>query len=482
MKQQTEQNIEFLSGLVERASLKTNEITEKRVLDSYKELNWGPSFIKDQSPYILLMGGRRAAKTTTLAAKIGFTDLFFKTQIKDSHIFYCSTTFDHAMSLMWKKLVFFQEYFDIKDWDMNKKSTGIIETPRCIIRVLGMNDIDAIHKAFGEPFKLFIIDEAQGIRSDILRILKKDAASWGAFDADGTVILAGNPSRFKYHFWSQEWLGGRAKNYHATIWENPFKTLEEKEKFLDEKRKAEGEVKGKESAEFRRLAYGELVFESSNTVFSISPRNYYEEAPDNLKKIIGVDLGWKAHDAIVVLGWHKGNKDEEGKIYLLEEHQKKEQSFQDLVDQVNAVADKHEANIIVIDTGGLVQKSLPDLVNKYTRRQWVAAQKGKDKLKWIKVLQTEIRHSRFLVKQDCLFERETSLIEWDDNLEKINDKIHHSDILDAILYAMRYCHNHLTSVVTDPDDISMWDPVKRRLATPELKEDDWAVDNTATDW
>ena len=469
-------SFEFLQGMVEKTSNVENQITEEDILKRYDKCEWSRKFILDRSPQIILMGGRRGAKTTNVSAKIGFTDLFYKPEMSDSFIFYASKTFDHAMSMMWEKLKNFRDFYDITDWNMSRESSGVIQTPRCQIRLLGFNDIDSIGKALGQPFKLFAIDESQEIRSDILQTVTRDAGAWGILDASGQVVLLGNPPRNKYHFFSQEWLGNRYPRYHTNLYKNPFLSKEKKDAFIEKQRQIRGEIKGEESPEFRRMAFGDVVFESSNSVFTITPDNYYTKAPDynELEIIVGVDLGWRAHDAIVVLGWHKTRKDEQGKIYLLEEHQAKRQSMQELAKQVDDIAEKYGAKVVVLDTGGLAIKSLPDLVARYSKRQWIPAEK-REKVAWIKLLQTEIRHARFLLKEDSLFLKEINLIEWDETHEKLNDKLHHSDLLDAILYGSRYCLTNLKEHIIETKFTDSWSEEKKRLAFGSEKQDDWSI-------
>ena len=468
-------NESIISG-VDELNYKKTELLKKDFIKHYGGIKWTPDFIKDISPQILLMGGRRGGKTTSVAAKIAYTDLYFKPEIIDSFIFYSSKTFEHAKSLMWGKLKSIKDFFNIDDWNMNNESDAIIRTPRCKIKLLGFNDVDAIGKALGQPFKLFVIDEAQEIRSDILQTVIRDAAAWGSMDAGGTVVLCGNPSRFKYHFWSQEWLKDLSKKYTTNLFENPFMDEKAKIVWLKKQREIRGEKEGEETPEFRRMAYGDLIFESTNSVFHISDNNYYEEAPEDLEKVIGVDLGWRHNDAVVVLGWKRASKKELGKIYLLEEHQTKTQSLESLAKMVDDLAEKHSVYTIVMDTGGLVIKNIPDLNLRYSKRRWVPATKT-EKIAWVKLLQTEILSGRFLMKKDSQFERDASLVEWDEKVDKLDEKAIHSDILDAVLYASRYCHTNLINREEDNIvNLNSWSDFKRNLAFPKTNLDDgWAV-------
>ena len=463
-----------ISSSIESASYVDSKVKEDDYIKKYAGVKWAPKFIRDTSQQILLMGGRRGAKTTNVSAKIGWTDLYFKTEMTDSFIFYASKTFDHAHSLMWNKLKAIKEFYDLDDWDMEGESRGVVKTPRNTIRILGFNDVDAIGKALGQPFKAFFIDESQEIRSDILKTVTRDAAAWGAMDYKGTVVLLGNPSRLKYHFWSQEWLKADCPKYKTSIYENPMLTDKEREDFFDEQRKIRREKKGEESPEFRRMAFGHVVFESSNSVFNITPKNYYEKAPKNLQKVIGVDLGFRQYDAIAVLGWSEAEvPGEYGKIYLLEEHQEKNKSNEELGKKIDEMCKKHDVYTVIVDTGGLGVKVLPDFMSRYSKTHWEAAEK-QDKIMWIKLLQTEIAHGRFKIKKDCNFEREASLVEWDEHTDKLNDKVIHSDILDAVLYGARYCYTNLVHERQDVENekIDYYEQFYKNMNPPV---DDWAI-------
>ena len=461
----TQAELKLNQGLLEALSHKKHVITEEQLLKPYSTVKWAPEFIKDNSNQILLMGGRRGAKTTTTSAKIGWFNLFFKPHMKEPAIFYASKTFEHAMGLMWKKLKYFKDYFGIGDWNMKRESAGVIQTPRGDIRVLGFNDVDAIGKALGQPFKLFIVDESQEIKSKILQYIIRDCGSWGTLDAKGTVVMLGNPPRDKYHFFAQEWLAGNCKKYHTNIYKNPYFNSKDTEEWIDQERKIRGEIKGKESPEFRRMHFGECIFESSQNIFTITDDNYYEHAPLDLETIVSVDIGWKGHDACVVLGFNRKLGDDFGNIYLLEEYYNKRQSMELLVQQADALAEKYKSSTIIADTSGLAQGGVETLIQRYSRRSWML-EKKKDKLAWIKLLQTEITHNRFKFKKDAQFLKEIPLIEWSEKHEKINDDMYHSYLLDAILYGNSYCNNYIAPPKKRVNRLAGWDEAKIRMAFP----------------
>lgn len=419
-----------------------SKLNEKSFLKAYHRSDHTADYIRDKSRQIMYVGGRRGMKTTGHAGKMAHTDLFYLPNEK-GYIYYCSKTFDQARTLIWNKLKALKEHHNL-DWNMNNYSSGLIRTPRNDIKILGFDDSDAVAKAMGMPFKLFIADECQEFRDDILRVTIRDGASWGSFDKSGTTVLSGNPARKKHTFYAKEWLyNQKVKKYQTNIFKNPMKTRAEIEEFLQEQRDLRGLIKGQEDAEFRRMALGEWVFDETDQVFQPKAHNYYKTLPTgSYQYIIGVDVGWSAYDAIVVLAYTYGNEKEIGKVYLVDEFQAKRQDFRQLSLKVHEYCKKYGANTIIIDTGALVDKAMPEITERYSNYAWIPAEK-KQKMHWIEVLKVEMNLGNFKMPHKCIFDEEIPLIEYSEDRKGLNEKIHHSDILMAIAYPFRYIYNYI---------------------------------------
>lgn len=434
--------VKFISNALHQTK-KIIKISEKKFIEIFEDFDLAKEFILDKSRQIMITGGRRGCKTTSCAGKITHTNLFYKPEITDAHCFYAGRTFDHAMDLIWQKMRNIKRVFDISDWNM-KDSSGKIETPRGNIRVLGLNDMDSIVRAMGMPFKIFIIDECQEHRDDVMRAVVRDGASWGSFDHLGTLILAGNPARSKHTFYAKEWLyNDNIKKYHTSIFKNPLKTSQEIEDFLEEQRKIRGLTKGNEDPEFRRMGFGEWVFDQEDQIFKPDNSNYYNSLPEGVYQyIIGVDVGYSAYDAIAVLAYKEKSKSKYGEVYLIEEIQERKLSMDQLTEKVHQTAMKYNVKEIVIDTGALVVKVLPEIMSRYSQYTWIPALK-QQKMAWIENLKAEISRGTFKMKKDCIFDQEIPKIEYSADRKGLNEKLHHSDILMAIAYPFRHIYNYI---------------------------------------
>ena len=426
-------------------SFSSNQIKVEQYLNIYRKSQITIDYITDfTNKYQMYTGGRRGMKTTGHAGKIGFCDLFFQPEASDSFIYYAAKTVEHARALIWTKLKKIKEWHSLDDWDFSKDSKSMILTPRATIRLLGLNDLDAVSKAFGMPFKLFIVDEGQEIRDDIYTATIRDGARWGAYDNNGVVVGSGNPSRNKQAFYSKEWMHNKKiKKYWTNLYKNPLKTMEENEAFLQGIREERGLKKGEEDNHFLRMGKGEWVFDDSEQILQPKEdQNYFTSLPaDAYKYIIGVDVGYSAYDAIAVLAYTQASEKGSGKIYLIDEFQKKKQDFRQMSLKVHEFCQKYNCRDIVIDTGALTVKALPEIAQRYSNYSWIPAEKS-GKMAWIETLKIEINLGNFKMRQGGIFDLEIPKIQYNEKGE-LDEVLHHSDMLMAITYPFRYITNYI---------------------------------------
>ena len=128
-----------------------------------------------------------------------------------------------------------------------------------------------------------------------------------------------------------------------------------------------------------------------------------------------------------------------GCYFLDYEFEKAEQLTSDFAKHIKGCLETKYKDLtpvdLVGDSGGGGKKTLQDM--NHQEKLFITSASKHDKLSAIKLLRDKIREGKFFVRRDSIFYREVDLIAWDEHKTKIDDRLYHSDILDAILYALR---------------------------------------------
>jgi hypothetical protein len=205
----------------------------------------------------------------------------------------------------------------------------------------------------------------------------------------------------------------------------------------------------------QRFLDGEYADDSDLIVFKPRPTCLYsgDEFHDwiasvgiaNVRITAGLDIGFDDADGFVIIAYST----EDNKRWLIWEHKARREGIAELADAIKrGMAYVETLGLpsadmqIYSDTGGGGKKSVYDLYNIYGV-PCVAAYKA-DKDSGIELLQDDIKSGRFYLPKQGAFARECERIVWtmgDDGesvIRRIDDTTYHPDLMDAILYAMRY--------------------------------------------
>lgn len=237
----------------------------------------------------------------------------------------------------------------------------------------------------------------------------------------------------------------------------------------------------------RRFYLGEYADDNNLTVFPFPPEGYYAGrqfedwvttvGPGNVRFAAGLDLGFEDADGFVIIAYvpkferpQKQLRDEidaarrgreadapipdgTDKRWLVYEYKARRTGLAELAEAVRAGLRWAEekarelglpsANpVIYSDTGGGGAKMVYDL--RTVHKLPVLPAYKRDKIAAIELLQDEVKAGKFLVPSDGAFAQEAEAIVWTKDPETgeivrvIDDKQYHPDLMDAILYAMRF--------------------------------------------
>jgi hypothetical protein len=164
--------------------------------------------------------------------------------------------------------------------------------------------------------------------------------------------------------------------------------------------------------------------------------NHFHELPQgNYTYVLGIDIGFKDADALALLAW----SDESPVTYLVQEIVTAKQDLTALVEQINHLSSTHVIHKMVIDAGGLGKK----LAEELRVRHGIPVEDAEKKQKQENVafLNDAMRRGKFMAKRGSRFAQDSYLIEIDWSRSTpdriVLKKKHHSDIIDAVLYAFK---------------------------------------------
>ena len=194
----------------------------------------------------------------------------------------------------------------------------------------------------------------------------------------------------------------------------------------------------------------------------------------------------KAKDAVAVIAYHRLSR--KSWVVLEAEY---DTSTDDKVDHIEAFATILRATYekytiegqtplaIAFDTGGVGERIASLMSYRYNVPGIIAAKKS-NKMTWIEVLRSELYSGRLSLKEDSLFLSEVDQIIYTERRKEIDDEQGlHSDIMDAVLYAMRHLHNLHPEVKEKPktEEEKIFEKIKKEHMEGMKRNSGWDSDN-----
>lgn len=431
------------------------------------------AFITDESRYIAAQCSRRSGKSNGLALR------FFRTMEKHpkSTCLYLSLTQESARGIMWPVL---QELNDIHKLGCTfvESKLEMTHPNGAKLKLMGADIKDFVKRLKGRKYPGVAIDEGQDFGSH-LQSLIDDVLTPSISDyKDGWLAIAGTPGPVpsgvffditqngKYGFVVHKW----------DLTKNPF--MPDPEKFIADL-KAKREWEDSHPTLLREWKNQWVLDMESLWVRYKEKVNHYQELPTGRwNYILGVDWGHKDSDALAVLGWLDTGPD----IYLIEEIIRPKQDITDLANCIEEVRSRYDFKKIVLDEGAGGKK-----MGEEFRRRWHIPVQAADKARKqenVDLLNDYLRLGKMRAKGASRFAKDSYLIQID--WERTTpDKIvikrsHHSDIIDAVLYAFKEspAWTYSTPAVkfawgskewADQQVNKMWDDARDHFQEEELK-------------
>lgn len=390
------------------------------------------AFVEDLSRFIAAQCSRRAGKTNGLVLR------FFKTMERHpgSTCAYVALTSASAHEILWPVLEELNERYKLGLKLIESRLTAV-HPNGAKLKIYGADMQHFIKRLKGRKFAGVGIDEAQDFGPHLKSLIDDVLTPTIADYTDGWLALTGTPGPVPAgYFFESTYNGKYGYSRHSwTMFENPY--MPNPEAFVaDLKKKHEWPDN---HPTLLREYYNQWVLDTKSLwVQYVREKDDFKDLPETKTPwhyILGIDLGFRDADALAVLAWN----DSYPMTYLVEEQITAKQGITELVNQIDSLSKKYNFDKMVIDEGGLGKK----IAEEIRRQKHIPVQGADKKLKQqnVEFLNDALRLGRFRARSDSRFVQDSYLVQvdWEKSTadRTVLKKAHHSDIIDAVLYAFK---------------------------------------------
>ena len=420
---------EILEELLEEAvRLKANKAF---VLDEFlfkEQLD----FVNDPARFATAVCSVRAGKTTACAADLINTAL----NMPGTTGLYITLARSSAKRIVWPELHRVVREFKIEA-KFNEAELSISFPSGSKIYCSGANTEAEMEKLRGlSNVALAYVDESQAFRSH-LKELVEDVLVKRLYDTNGRCRLIGTPgpipSGYFYTASQNNQWSHHAWTLHHNIWIERKSGLTVAQLIQQDMARKGVDIN---DPSIQRECFGRWVLDAESLILTYdAAKNHYDELPKGKwKYILGMDFGYNDADSFSVLGWTDTSAD----TYLIEEVVKEKQTYEQMVQNFEALHSKYSFLKIRADPGGGGKKLIESLRARYPTMPLEVADKA-DKIANLKILNNALRTGRFRAKSASNFASDCNLLEYDAD-RSTPDKIvirGHSDAIDSVLYPFK---------------------------------------------
>lgn len=391
--------------------------------------------LNDESRRIVVLCSRRAAKSTTLCAKM----IHVAQKYPNSLIAYFGATAKAVKLLIWEPV--WQRMR--KEWNVGGEDNETIMSTTfgngSKVFFVGCDDYRTVETFLGGKFRLVIVDEAQSQPDSVLVPLIGRILPSALSDLQGeysALIMSGTIPEVEAGLFYEEWRRAKWSRHTWSRFQNPF--IESTEALNAE---IENSGRSIDDPMIRRDWFGEFVFASELTAFRYdrTKAGYDGNYPAWLDMFsVGIDPGTRDRTAIVVWGW--STKDQNiYQVYEWVTKRNSETSLGDIADQL-AIINKRWSPIPwwYIDMGGSNMA-----VDTFTRDYGlpvIHAAKKTDRFMQVKRLADLVAKGRAKVIIDSQLEMDLQRAQWDKSKLPARHEwssFWHPDVADAARYAVQ---------------------------------------------
>lgn len=416
----------------------------RKIRDDFGDHKKQIEFYDDRGPQVAALCTRQAGKTDSTVG--GSLDTALTKP--GSYSVYFNTSKDECRNIVWENpddvgLLAKLEKYKVPCKVNDTRMTVFIPAMQSRIKLIGVDDQEAMRKARGPTYDFVTVDEAQDFPN-----LKEFALSDigpGTIKRRGSLRLTGTPGRVcAGYFYDVTRDDGDALpgwNVHRfTIYDNPG--IPHAAEYVESLRIANGW--DLDEPQLMREYHGKWVSENSSMVYrlaSASPSKvYYDALPSDRqydwRYLIGVDLGFHP-DPFAIVVWAYCED-----IPVLFEVDSDYHEGTDTAQQANIIASlcaKYKPERVVCDagSGGLKQIVEADWQRRYGLPVDVAQKAHKESA--IEAFNSDLVAGRIKLQRDGKLARQMLVLPWKNKIgaRKVEHPKFRNDMCDAALYAYR---------------------------------------------
>lgn len=300
---------------------------------------------------------------------------------------------------------------------------------------------EEMSKAFGQKFKLVIIDEAALYKQD-MRMFVHDVLLPAVADYEGTICLTGMPSNNVRSFFNKVTTGqeGGWSVHKWTFRDNPYvsEKLKAQVDFLVEHNPGIEKTPG-----FKQHYKGEWCVDEKTRIYNYDRDKWgYDTLPqcNHWHYVLGVDLGYNDPTAFVIVAY----RDYDPNLYVVEAYKRKNMTISEVATRIKHYERFYKVNKIIIDNSA--KQAVEELKQRHSIPLTPADKAGK--VDFIQLCNDDLIAGRVRVRNTgctSLTDEWDVLIWYDKAL--LNKGIYAeppravNHCSDAFLYAWRYCYN-----------------------------------------
>jgi phage terminase large subunit len=416
------------------------------------------NLINDPNTFKVAVCSRQAGKSYTASTYLLKTCM----EEADSDCAYIALTRQSGKRIIWRAL-------KKKVRDLGKAGQGVtfneseltVSFPNgSTINLFGANDTATIENLRGTPWKLIIIDEAASYRSD-LDYAMDEVVIPALITKKGTLLLIGTPSSdFNSYFYRAYHTLPEFTKHHWTIMDNT--SIPHAKEWIETLKKRKGWSDN--NPVLLREYFGMFIRSSENQVYSgYSPsKHLIDSLPASILSwhyALGVDIGFKDYNAIVVLAFNPQITD---KVFVVEQWKKNKMNVTQLGQAIKGFSDRYNPVAIVMDHGGLGVMISEEISNRFGLN--ITAAKKTDKVGHIELVNAAFESNTLLIVggMESALSTELLNLSWANPEHTMEDPACENHLSDAMLYVYRltYAWLHDAIQATKPRALSVaaqWD-------------------------
>lgn len=395
-------------------------------------------FIRAADRFKIAVCSRRAGKSIACAA-----DLINTVLTQPGDVAYITLNRRSAKRIIWRALLDINEQYELGGVPDNTELCIRFPKYKNIIYVSGAKDESDIEKFRGLALRKIYIDEVQSFRPYIASFVE-EVLEPALTDYNGSLILIGTPGPIPAGYFYETYHSKGWARFGWTMHDNPWikiKSGRDPEDIIAEIAERRGVPKDDPS--ILREFYGKWVKDSDSLVYKFNQdKNYYEELPETLDYIFGIDIGYEDSDAIAVLGFDRHTKHS----FIVQEFVQNKLDITSLVQKIKELQELYKPIKMVMDAGALGKKIQEEIRQRH--KMHVFAAEKQRKFEFIELMNDDLRNARLKTFKGSQFAEDAYLVQWDRSTPgklKVSDN-YHTDIGDAVLYAWRECRHYLSEM------------------------------------